>query len=98
MPKPLPTTIENKLDEIIEHLRKLDARDRLRTWGGLLKTLITIIPIILLLWSTWYFITHGQELMKMLSDQAASSAAQYTKTQSESLYDQLMKQYSVPQK
>lgn len=74
----------------------MDARDRLRTWGGFFRSLISIIPIILILWSSWYFIKHGPELMKMIADTAASSAAEYTKSQSSGLYEQFMNQYSTP--
>ncbi len=94
---PTTTTPEQKLDEIIEHLRRMESRDRLRMWGGFFRGLISIIPIILILWSTWYFIQHGADLMKMIADTAASSAAEYTKTQGQGMVDQLMKQYSIPQ-
>ena len=94
--KPTPAGVEAKLDEIIEHLRKLDERDKLRMWGGFFKGMIALIPVALLLWSAWYFVNHGAELMKMIANQAASSAAEYTKNQSSSMFDDFMKEYSVP--
>jgi hypothetical protein len=90
------TTIEEKLDEILVHLRRLDARDRLRTWGGFFRGLLALIPLAIFLWSVWYFINHGEELMKQIADTAASSAAEYTKNQGQGMLDQLMKEYSVP--
>ncbi|MBP7114600.1 MAG: hypothetical protein KBA40_04040 [Candidatus Peribacteraceae bacterium] len=99
MPKPVtttPPTVEEQLGEILEHLRRMDARDRLRTWGGFVRGIIAIVPLILLLWSGWYFVKHGEELMKMIADTAASSAADYTKSQGQGLYEQMMKQYSTP--
>jgi hypothetical protein len=92
----MPNKVEDKLDEIIAHLRTMDARDRLRTWGGFVRSLIAIIPVIFLLWSVWYFAAHGTEFMKMIADTAASSAAEATKNQGQGLYEQMMKQYSVP--
>ena len=92
-----PTT-EEMLKEIVEHLRRIDARDKLRTWGGFVRGIIAIVPLILLLWSAWYFVEHGEELMKTVADTAASSAAEFTKNQGSGLYDELMKQYAVPQK
>lgn len=94
--KPTPAGVEAKLDEIIEHLRKLDERDKLRMWGGFFKGMIALIPVVLLLWSAWYFVNHGAELMKMIANQAASSAAEYTKNQGSSMFDDFMKEYSVP--
>lgn len=94
---PEPTT-EKMLQEIIEHLRRMDARDKLRTWGGFVRGIIAIVPLILLLWSAWYFVQHGEELMKTVANTAASSAAEYTKNQGSGLYDELMKQYSIPKK
>jgi hypothetical protein len=93
-----PETTEMKLDRILFHLERMDKRDRLRTIGGFIRTLIAVIPIVLLLWSAWYFVDHGADLMKMVADQAAKSAAQYTKTQSNGMLDQLMKQYGAPKK
>ncbi len=93
-PIPVPETIEAKLDKIILHLEKIDKRDRLRMIGSFFRFLITLIPILLLLGSGWYFIQHSAEIMKMIADQAASSAASYTKEQSSGMFDQLMKQYA----
>ncbi len=84
-------SVETQLEEILEHLRRMDARDKLRTWGGFIRGIIAIVPIILLLWSSWYFVKHGPELMKMISDTAASSAAQFTEGRIQSAADQMMR-------
>jgi len=91
-------TVEDQLGEILEHLRRMDARDRLRTWGGFVRGIIAIVPLILLLWSAWYFVEHGAEMMKMIADTAASSAAEYTKSQGTGMYEQFMNQYSPAKK
>lgn len=75
MPKENPESIEEKMDLILIYLHRLDKRDRLRTWGGFLKGLLALIPIIILLWSTWYFIAHKDEIFKEITNQAAQSAA-----------------------
>ncbi len=95
---PVPETIEVKLDKILHHLESLDKRDKWRTVGGFFKFLINLIPILFLLGSAWYFIEHGTDIMKMIADQAASSAAAYTKDQGSGMFDQLMKQVTVPKK
>lgn len=79
----------DKLDQIIAILDKMNRRDRLRTIGGAIRSIIAIIPIVLLLWSAWYFSQHGTELLKQLSDQAVKSAAGYNQ---QSIMDQA-KQY-----
>ena len=68
-------TVEDKLDIIIEHLHRLDARDRLRTWGGFFRGLIGLIPIAVLLLSIWYMYEHGDELLQKITQQAAKEAA-----------------------
>lgn len=98
MPPTTQTSVDAKMDEIITCLQRMDKRDRLRTIGGFIRGLLGLIPLIVLLWSLWYFASHGEELMKMIANQAASSAAQYTQGQSQGLVEQLMKQYSIPQK
>ena len=94
--KPANTSPEAKVDEIIEILKRMDRRDKLRTIGGFFRAIIALIPIILLISSGWYFAGHYAEIMKTISDQAASSAAHYTQTQSQSLFDQFTKGYSFP--
>lgn len=98
MPKELPTSVEAKLDEIIIHLRKLDERDRMRMMGGYLRSAISIGSLLFIIISSWYVVAHGAELMKMIADQAASSAAEYTKQQGGSMLDELMKGYTAPKK
>jgi len=87
-----PSSIEQKLDVIIEHLEKMDRRDRMRMVGGYIRFLVALVPIILLLWSVWYTAAHWQELLQAISDQAAASAARFTGEQGNALYDQLMQQ------
>ena len=74
----------------------MDARDKMRMWGGFVRSIIALIPIIFFIWSAWYIYEHGDELMKMIANQAASSAAEYTRDQGQSMVEQMMKQYSVP--
>lgn len=69
-----PTT-DDKLDMIVEYLRRMDKRDRLRTWGGFLRGILGLIPLIIMLISVWYVYEHGDELLKKITQQAAKEAA-----------------------
>tara|TARA_Y100000310_G_scaffold343528_1_gene451652 strand:- start:2867 stop:3178 length:312 start_codon:yes stop_codon:yes gene_type:complete len=71
-------TTEDKLDIIVEFLRRMDKRDRLRTWGGFFKGMISLIPIIVMLGSIWYVYEHGEELLQKITQQAAKEAAAMT--------------------
>ena len=86
---PAPKTTEQKLDVIVEHLENMDRRDRLRTWGAFFRSLISMIPIVLLLWSVWYTYQHGAELLEMISKEAAKQAAEATKQSAGDLQEQL---------
>ncbi|MBU0767004.1 hypothetical protein KKF55_04470 [Patescibacteria group bacterium] len=70
-----PKTIEEKLDVIIDHLEAMDHRDRLRTIGGTIKGMISMIPIIILVGSMWYFYKYGDQLLEKIAQQAAKQAA-----------------------
>lgn len=100
MPKPTPETqpqtLETRLDEIILHLKRMDARDKLRTWGSLFRVLFAIIPLLVFLGSLWYIALNGEKLMKEIAGVAASAAADYTQNQSKGLYDQIMNKYQTP--
>jgi len=80
---------EDKLDQILEHLANLDRRDRLRTWGGFFKGIIALIPMLIFIYSMWYFYQHGDELLKKIARQAATQAAEVTKEDSQGLLKQL---------
>jgi|TARA_B100001971_G_C17865071_1_gene370267 hypothetical protein len=71
-------TTDDKLDIIVEFLRRMDKRDRLRTWGGFFKGLIGLIPIVVMLGSIWYVYEHGEELLQKITQQAAKEAAAMT--------------------
>jgi hypothetical protein len=97
-PRPqLPSTssVEEKLDIIAEHLRRMDQRDKLRLWGGTVRSLIAIVPVLVFLWSIWYFANNADEIMKKIADEAASSAAKYSQQQGQGVLDELMKKYNT---
>lgn len=98
MNKDIPPTTDAKLEEILIILRKMNKRDFWRSWGSTIHSALTLIPIALLLWSTWYFANHAQEIMKMMAEAAAKSAANYTQQQSKGLFDDFLNQYAVPKK
>lgn len=82
MTKTTPESIEEKIDVMIACLQRMDKRDRIRTWGGFVRSLISLIPIALFVWSTWYFIAHSDEIMQKMTKYAAESAATMTKDNS----------------
>ena len=56
-------TAEEKLDLIAYYLERMDRRDRARVWGGYLHTLLTIVPMVFFVWSTWYLYAHFEDIM-----------------------------------
>ena len=90
------TTVEEKLEEILVHMRKMDKRDRVRMCGGFLRSMISFASLALFIWSGWYFVKHGPEIMKQIADTAASSAAAYTKNQGQDVVEKMMNQYAIP--
>ncbi len=74
--------MQETLHGILDRLDRMDRRDRLRTWGGFFKSLIAIIPIILVVYSTWYVYENMDEILKKVATQAASSAAEASKNSS----------------
>jgi hypothetical protein len=84
-----PSDLGAKLDAILLHMERLDRRDRLRTWGGLFRNLITILPVLFFLWSAWYIATHSAELIRTVADESARAAAKYTQQQSADFLKQM---------
>ena len=65
----------------------MDRRDKWRTVGGFFRTLISLIPIILFVWGTYYFYVHSDEFIKKVTKEAAEQAQSMTTT------DSFMKQF-----
>jgi hypothetical protein len=93
-----PDSLDAKLDEIILHLKRIDRRDRMRMIGNFVHSLFSFAWIAIVIWSGWYFFQNSAEIMKSITNQAAASAAEYTKQQGSGLLDQLNKQYNFPNK
>jgi hypothetical protein len=89
-------TVEEKLDVIIAHLEALDRRDKLRTTGAFIRSILAIIPLLIFLWSAWYAVNHAQELMQQITTAAATAAAEATKSGSKSMLDDLLDKYDIP--
>lgn len=82
--------MEQRLDAILFHLQRMDRRDRLRTWGGFLRSLIALVPLLLFLWSSWYFYEHANEIISKIAEESAKQAAKYTQDQSAALLQQFL--------
>jgi len=75
MANPLtPQTTEDKLDRIVTILDRMNRRDRLRTIGGFIRGVFSIIPIIIVVFFTWYTIKYGDQLLEKITSMAAQQA------------------------
>ena len=72
MPEP-KTKVEQQLERILEILEHMNRRDRARTIGGFFKSVISLIPVFILLWSVWYVFEHGDELLSQLTSKSAEA-------------------------
>lgn len=57
-------SVEEKLDVIIRYLHLLNRRDKWRTIWGTFHGFLVFIPMLLTLFSLWYFYAHSAELMQ----------------------------------
>ena len=79
----------DRLEEILQQLKRMDRRDKLRTWGGFFKGVLSLIPIAILLLSTWYLYKYGDVFIEKISSIAAKQAAGYSQSQSADAVKQL---------
>lgn len=84
-----PKTVEEKLDVMIMHLERMDRRDKMRMWGSFFHSIMTIIPMVFFVWSTWYLYAHFNEIMGAMMQQSARSAAAATGQSYEDVLQQL---------
>ena len=72
-PTPPALTTEQKLDLVVEYLRRIDRRDHWRQIGGFIHGLLALVPMALVLWSAWYFYAHSEEFIRQITEQSMKS-------------------------
>lgn len=68
-------SIEEQLTDIRTMLHRMDRRDRWRTIGGFVRTLIGLVPVVILLLSMLYVYRYGDALIEKIAGTAARQAA-----------------------
>lgn len=89
---PAPQTTEDKLDRIVTILDRMNRRDRLRTIGGFIRGVFSIIPIIIVVFFTWYTIKYGDQLLEKITSMAAQQAG---KVAQQNAVSDFMKQFNT---
>jgi hypothetical protein len=72
------TSMEEKMDQILIYLHRMDRRDRLRTFGGFFRGILGLIPLILVVWSAWYFYAYSDEMIEKITSEAVKQTTGYT--------------------
>lgn len=57
-------TTEEKLDALLLHVKNLDRRDRMRTIWGTMRSIIGLLPLLLLLGSLWYVYHNSDRMLR----------------------------------
>lgn len=76
-PKTHEEILLEKIDEISLHLKNLDRRDRMRTWGGFVRGIISLIPIVLLVLGAWYAYSNIDELITRITSETTRQMMQF---------------------
>ncbi|OIO53041.1 hypothetical protein AUJ46_06020 [Candidatus Peregrinibacteria bacterium CG1_02_54_53] len=71
---PSPTKSPDALEEILTILRRMDRREKLRTIGGFIRGIFSLIPIVIVIFFTWYTIKYGDQLLQKITSMAAEQA------------------------
>lgn len=90
-PKP-PTheqLVEERLDIIVEYLRRAERRDRWRAVGSFVRSIVALIPFIAFAGSLWYVYVHGEDLMDKIAESAAQRAATYSQDSMGNILDRI---------
>ncbi|MBM3227835.1 hypothetical protein FJZ27_03165 [Candidatus Peribacteria bacterium] len=78
MPKPSTLSVsstEQRLDQIVSILERMNKRDKLRTWGGFVRGILHLIPIVILIGSVWFTYAHWDEVLTQITKAAAEQSA-----------------------
>lgn len=92
-----PQSMEDKMDIIIAHLQKMDRRDRTRMIASYFRTMIWLGSVLFFVWSTWYLIAKGPELMtemtKMMMQQSIGIGGSSSDQESGGGFMQMLEEY-----
>ena len=94
---PTQQNIDEKLDRVLVYLARMDRRDRIRMWGGFLHTLLTVVPLILFLVSSWYVYANFVVIMTEFTHRAAENAASATGQRYDDALRQIQKAFGIKQ-
>ncbi len=83
--------MNDTLHNILHHLERMDKRDQMRTWGGFVRSILALIPLLLTIWGLWYFYANMDKIIGDITSQAAERAAEYSKTSTQKLMEDLQK-------
>lgn len=87
-PEPKKTP-EEKMDELLAILHRMDRRDRARMIGSTIRSIIGLIPLVLLLWSSWYLLYHGEEFIQRITEQTVKNTIGISTGKTPSIQDLL---------
>ena len=63
---------EELLELVLVHMQNMDRRDYWRTIGGFFKGVLTLIPMVLFLVSTWYIYAYRDTILQQITSQVTS--------------------------
>jgi hypothetical protein len=74
MPRKTPAesesgTVEDKLDEIVAYLHRMERRDRARMIGSYIHGTVWLGFTLFIIWSTWYFVANMPQMIEEMTNQ-----------------------------
>lgn len=75
-PKSVEEQMLEKLTEMSMHLQRLDRRDKMRTWGGFIRGIIGLIPIVIIALGAWYAYSNTDELIRRITSETTKQMMQ----------------------
>ncbi|MEI8230712.1 MAG: hypothetical protein WCG83_06295 [Candidatus Peregrinibacteria bacterium] len=96
-PSPSHNPLEQKLDNILTVIEKMNRRDKWRTIGGFFRSIIAIVPVLVFLWATWYTLQNGDQLLQKITSMAAEQAGRVAQQNTNSLLNLIQKKPAATQ-
>lgn len=91
--EPSKDPILDRLDQINQHLKRLDERDKVRMTGSIVRSILAIVPFVISLWFAWYLYAHFDDLVRQVMRQAAEQTMEATKDGSNSFLEEMKKYF-----
>jgi hypothetical protein len=81
--------IGRSVQEIAVTLQRMERRDRVRTWGSMVRSTLSLLPLLIFLWSLYYVYKNGEALLQQIIRETVNQTASFAPDSQGNIFQEL---------